>query len=221
MNKLVPGKKKFTLRNTNREIIANWVSPELDWKANVVCEPCNTHWMSNIESMHAKPSMAELITGKLDIPIDQTRADSIALFAFKTAVVFDHISRDREPFFERSVRHEFRNSLTIPINVGMWLTGFAPTGRGEAITTYHEGGLSPDNRLEVYVCTYAVEHLVIQIVSYRQRGLSRISVKDNFLAVPFWPKIPNGFVWPPTSVLQSANDFDSFSARWQNVMATF
>ncbi len=217
LNAIVPGRKRFTMRNEKGEIIRDWVKPELDWTAKVVCEPCNNEWMSDLENVHAKPSMTELILGKLDVQVDQSRANSIAISAFKTAVVFDHLSRGRDPFFERSARHEFRNSLTIPRNVGMWLTRFAPSGKGESHTCYHEGKILPDKSLEMYVCTYAIEHLVIQVVGYKTKGLEEVHSKVDFSAIPFWPKIPDAFVWPPTDVLQTVSDFDSFSGRWQNV----
>jgi hypothetical protein len=221
ISQLLPGQKRLTFGSENPNITTKWVSPELNWKAKVVCGRCNNQWMSDIENAHAKPAMTDLILGRSGIPIDQSRASSIAIFAFKTAVIFDHISRNRRPFFERSARHEFRNSLTIPSNVSMWLTKFVPSGSGGANTLYHEGGITPDKSLEVYVCNYAVEHLVIQIVAYKERGLRTVSVKDNFLAVPFWPKVPEAFIWPPASVLKTASDFHSFCGRWQDVVATF
>lgn len=221
MNELIPGKKRLTIRNKDRQIVKRWDAPKLDWKAKVVCEPCNNGWMSEIEGKHAKPAMSELILGKTNIPIDQTRANSIAIFAFKTAVIFDHISRDRAPFFDRSARHEFRQSLTIPPYIGMWLTKLSAFGKGEASTLYHEGRPSSDTSLKMYVCTYAVEHLVLQIVAYKERGIHRVSADDNFVAVPFWPDIPHNFVWPPAGVLNTVDDFKSFSDRWTKVSVTY
>jgi hypothetical protein len=208
------------MRDENKEIIGDWVKPKLDWKAKVVCEECNHGWMSGLENVHAKPSMTDLILGKLDVPVDQSRANSIALFAFKTAVVFDHLMNGRAPFFERSARHEFRNSLTIPSNVGMWLTGFVPSFSGFAQTVYHDGKVSPDKTLTVYVCTYSIEHLAIQVSGYKADGLQKVETKYDFQAIPFWPKIPDAFVWPPAEALHTVRDFDSFSARWQNVDVT-
>ena len=221
MNKIVPGEKIFAIKNESRQIIANWTGPELNWKANVVCEACNNGWMSSLESQHAMPSMSDLIIGKVDIPIDQVRANSIALFGFKTAVVIDHIERNRQPFFERSIRHEFRHSLTIPYNVSMWLTGFASRGRGEINTLYRKGEIAAGKEIEVYTCTYAVEHLVIQVVSYKETGIQRaVSIGDEFLTVPFWPKIPDAFIWPPSRVLNNTSDFDRFSDRWKDFIVT-
>src|ERR1700675_4231730 len=109
MNELFPGKKHFTNKNEHGEIVADWSSDKLDWKARVVCEPCNNTWMSQTEA-RTKKVMTNFILGKQG-PITQSCADSIAIFSFKTAVIFDHIRRDREPFFSRSVRHTFRESF--------------------------------------------------------------------------------------------------------------
>jgi hypothetical protein len=220
MGKLLPGKKQFTIRGANREVTESWTKPTLDWKAYVVCRSCNNTWMSAIENDHAKPSLSDLILGKVDIPIDRSRANSIALFAFKTAVVLDQLARDREPFFERSVRHEFRKSLTIPTNVRMWLAGFLPSGSGEICPAYHEGQLSPEKRIEMYVCTYTVERIVIQVVAYKQwglRGFGGVEPNSNFSAIPLWPDIPDGFVWPPADILRTVADLNAFTDRWIKV----
>jgi hypothetical protein len=218
MAELLPGKKQLTIRGTNREIKQRWTSKTLDWTAKVVCQKCNNGWMSDIESYHAKPSMSDLIIGKDDIQIDQAKADSIALFAFKSAVVVDYLRRAEEPFFDRSTRHNFKNSLSIPKDVGMWLTKFAQPGRGEISTTYLKGNPPDGNGIEMYVCTYAVEYLVIQVVGFRHPGLRGISTKDKFTAVPFWPRIADAFVWPPAEILQSVDEFKAFSDRWNDVI---
>ena len=214
---LVPGAKRFSIKDEKGEVISEWVSERLDWKAKVVCEKCNNTWMNDIENNHAKPAMTELIVGKVDVPIPQSRARSIALLAFKTAVVFDLLRRDREPFFERSARHEFRMSLTIPPNVGMWMTGFLPSAKGEVQTCYHEGGISEIERIEMYVCTFNVGRLCIQVVGYKQQGFASVNTKDSFVATPFWPSIADGFVWPDVNVLRAVADFDSFSTRWRQL----
>jgi hypothetical protein len=173
-----------------------------------------------IENKNAKPAMSDLIIDKPGILIDQVRANSIALFAFKTAVILDQLVTGRAPFFERSVRHEFRKSLTIPSNVGMWLTRFALRGRGESNTLYHEGTAPEGGRIEMYVCTFSAEHLVLQVVAFRQFGLLSAATKDEFTAIPFWPAIEAGFVWPPSSSLRTVSEFDTFSDRWLNLAVT-
>jgi len=221
MNDLFPGKKRFTTKNEHGEIVADWSSDKLDWKARVVCEPCNNTWMSKIEGK-AKTAMSNFILG-VSGPISQSCADSIALFGFKTAVIFDHIRRDREPFFGRSVRHGFRQSFAIPASVRMFIAGFLPRGKGHVHTCYHEGALSATDRITLYVCTYAVGHFVFQVVGQKQQGFTSVTVQPRELrsfGVEFWPWIPDGATWPPADVLQTVDDFDSFSNRWRNLTAT-
>jgi len=220
MNDLFPGKKRFTSKNEHGEIVADWSSEKLDWKARVVCVQCNNTWMSNIES-GAKSPMSAFILGKSG-PISQSCADSIALFAFKSAVIFDHIRRDREPFFSRSVRHGFRESLAVPASLRMFMAGFLPLGKGHVHTCYHEGALSATDRITLYVCTYAVGHFVFQVVGQKQQGYANVTLQPRELqafALEFWPWVPDGASWPPAHVLQTVEDFDSFSSRWRDLTA--
>ncbi|MGB8523552.1 MAG: hypothetical protein WCD43_11345 [Candidatus Acidiferrales bacterium] len=223
MNELMPGNKHFTLKNAEGAVIVDYMSGTLDWKAKVVCEACNNGWMSDIESSHAKPSLTDLIIGKMDFLITQSRARSIALFAFKTAVIFDHLARKREPFFLASSRHAFRESLTIPSNVQMWMAGFRPPGKGKAQTVYHTGNVPGKNSIEIYACTYAVGHLVIQIVGCNASEVSSIQprlARFETLSVPFWPSLPDGFIWPAGDVLRTVDDLDAFSMRWRHLTVT-
>ena len=220
MSKLLPGKKRLTMRGTDRKVINTRVAPTINWKAKVVCRDCNVGWMSRLENQHAKPAMADLMLGKMDIPIHQTRADSLAIFTFKTAVVLDHLTRDREPFFDRAIRHKFRESLAVPLHVHMWLNAFAPAGRGEANTLYQGADLPESKGIEMYVCTFLVQHLVLQLVACKVRGFTKLVRKDNFLAVPFWPKLPNNVVWPPSWAITTTEEFDLFSDGWKELDAS-
>jgi hypothetical protein len=223
MNELFPGKKLFTRRDKNGNILGQWVSDSLDWKAKVVCKCCNNGWMSNIESDHAKPAMTALIHLKPGTILDKRRAESLALFAFKTAVVFDHVSRNRPPFFPREVRHQFRETLAIPATVGMWMAAsFAPRS-GEVLTCYTKGNLTPKNNIETYICTYAVGRLVFQVVGVvlqSQQGLISFgpdAAEFESLSVPFWPlqSLPDGLRWPPIDVLRSRREFEEYAIRWK------
>lgn len=221
LNSILPGKKQFAIKNDNRQVVRTWTAPKLNWKTNVVCRKCNSGWMSRIENDHAKRSMLGLMLDTPNIKLEKSRTSSIALFAFKTAVIIDHLARNRPNFFERSVRHEFGISQTIPDNVAMWLTRFGHSARGEANTAYHEGSPAPERSIEMYVCTYAVEFLVLQVVSYKAKGVGQFSPENEFSAIPFWPEIPSGMVWPPFYSLNSIPEFNAFSDRWQKGTATY
>jgi hypothetical protein len=218
MNALIsPGRKRFISRDEKGAIKAVWQGTELDWKAKVVCKPCNETWMSKIESQHAQPAMADLIRGHTVGMITQSRASSIALFAFKTAVIFDCIRRNHPSFFLRSVRHGFKDSLTIPISVNMWMAHFALRGKGGVVTWYHEGQVAPTGRFELYSCTYSIEHFVFQVVAEKPLTLANFIPLRGYeeLSVKFWPHVAEGVMWPPSHVMQTSKEVYDFSRRWR------
>jgi len=189
----------------------------LDLTANVVCKPCNEGWMSDIESKYAQPAMEALIIGgKTDFTISKARAKAIALFAFKTAVVIDHMGGD-PPFFRRSLRYAFAAKQIIPPDVQMWFAGFLPMASGRIDTDYREASISQSRRLKLYVCTYLVGHFVFQVVCARYCAIPSFSPKEGFehLAVPFWPRLPKNVRWPPADVIRTPTDIVRFSERWR------
>src|ERR1039458_9469419 len=97
MRELFPGKLDITFQNKK------WrTTNSVDYKAKTVCENCNNTWMSRLETEHAKPVLTPLVTGKAGVPIKLEEARSIALFAYKTAIVMDYAQcRNGSPFFER------------------------------------------------------------------------------------------------------------------------
>jgi hypothetical protein len=216
MDKIFPGKKTFRNLNEKGEITHQWSADELNWKVPVVCGPCNSGWMSDIEKWHAKPSMYDLIDGKVDIPIPQSRARSMALFSFKTAIILDYMNRDRPiKFFPRSLRHDFRKTLNIPPTVRMWMAGFLPRGMGRTRTFYYDAEIP--TLIEFYVCNFMAGRLVVQVVTERRPTSLTFFPTPGFehLAIPFWPKIQSGFEWPAGSVLMNLAEFESFSMRWK------
>ena len=105
----------------------------------------------------------------------------------------------------------------------MWLTRYGPSRRGEANTAYHKGIVAAERSVEMYVCTYAVQSLVIQIVSYKVVGVRAFSSENEFSAIPFWPQLipEGGIVWPPVASLRNLGEFNLFSDRWQKGTATY
>jgi hypothetical protein len=220
MGDLFPGQKTFRNLSPDLKSPQSWTSSKLDWKAGVVCEPCNSGWMSDVESQHAKPAMEDLISGKLDIPIPQSRANSIALFAFKTAVILDQMNQGRAGlFFPRLARHRFRERLEIPFNVRMWMAGFLPRTKGGCFSLYFESKPDYPDVFQLYVFNFIVGHFVFQVVAERCPTFLTLFPTPGFenLAVPFWPHIPVGCVWPPEVVLTTTDKFEEFAKRWQRL----
>jgi hypothetical protein len=221
MGVLFPGDKRFSAVDTVTKSPKSWKGPNLDLTVKVVCEPCNNTWMNGIEQQHAKPSMLDLIVGKVDVPISQEHARSIALFAFKTMVICDHLRRNYPMrFFPREARYRFKSKLEIAPNVQMWFAGFSRRTDGLCTTIYHNVPV-PDG-LELYVCTYAIGHFVFQAVAFRRKLSWYVrphnSAFEN-LAVPFWPRIRDEFIWPPRLALMTARELNAFANRWGRVDA--
>jgi hypothetical protein len=209
---------RFRQRDEDGNVVNEWRSPRIDLTAKVVCKPCNEGWMSNLEQRHAKPSMSDLIVGREVANISQSRANSIALFAFKSVIVIDRMRRDK-PFFRRSVRHDFARRLTIPDGIQMWLAGFLPMGSGRLNTHYGDASIPSGGRLKLYACTYGVGHFIFQVVAVRSTRIPSFSPQASFeySSIPFWPAIPEGISWPPTECLRTRTDFEKFSERWDTI----
>jgi hypothetical protein len=219
---LFPG--KIIARRTDRDTgeVREWKCDSVDLTAKVVCENCNNTWMSEIESQHAKPVLTPLITGELDIPIGLTEARSIALFSFKTAVILDHANRrGQSPFFDSNSRYLFREKLAIPISVQMWLCGFIKhRGDGRFITLYHQPESFTGENWLMYVCTFAIGNLALQVVAVKdktERAIFRPTPGFEYVAVPFWPELHPKYIWPGVDALRSPEDFNVFASRWQNI----
>jgi hypothetical protein len=216
---LFPGKSTVKYQDGGGRI-REWTSVKIDWKARVVCKSCNNGWMSNLESQHAKPVLTPLIIGEVSVPVTQKAARSLALYAFKTAVVMDHAHRRGNPWFSTRIRYAFREHQTISTAVEMWMCG--TYGRRRAIdlhSGYFSGSLTPTYPVQSYVCTVAIGHLVFQVHSGKHLGTKQIFPlpTHDAVAVPFWPGLPSGLVWPFVANLHGKRDFDLFCMRWRSI----
>src|SRR5437870_1568909 len=100
-----------------------WHSPKMDQKTNVVCKDCNEGWMSDIET-EAKQTLSWIIRDGARVSLLTRGIVTLAVFAFKCAVVANYMALNESPFFTPHTRHRFRESLIIPAGVHMWLAAF-------------------------------------------------------------------------------------------------
>jgi hypothetical protein len=213
MGRLFP-KGGITVRQITHDgtISREWASSKINIKLPVVCEPCNTGWMSRLENEHAKPAMRELILGGRVGKFGRKRARGLSLFAFKTAIIGNRSLPQSEWFFDRSVRHSFRKSLAIPPNVSMYLVGVADLFHGAFLSrnvTYPG--------LALNVCTFSIGHLAFQVVSGKAIGPGRFQSVPTSpgLAEPFYPSFGH-ISWPRKKVLD-AKAFNDFASRWNAI----
>jgi hypothetical protein len=89
------------------------------------CAPCGR--MSDIEAQ-IKTSFSQSIRFGSSVSILQRGVSPLAAFAFEKAVIADHQHLKGDPFFTFFERNRFRESLTIPAEVQIWIA--ALRGRG-------------------------------------------------------------------------------------------
>jgi hypothetical protein len=219
MSKIFPlGNVQFQRVAPDGTVLSEWKAPELNLTANVVCKPCNETWMSDIEWQYAKPAMSDLILGKHVGAIGNARARGIAIFAFKTAVIGNHMLPENEEFFEVQQRYAFRESLLIPPKVAMWFFGCAPEISGRfrdynvKFTDKHKTALT------LNVCTFSVGQFGFQVVAAKTDSVPQIESLPTHpgLTVPFHPILGERVSWPRNVVL-GGEAFDNFHARWNKV----
>lgn len=224
INDLFPGKKKFSLK-TAQGVDTEWTSNSLDWRAKVVCETCNNTWMSEIENNHAKPALTDLIIGNTDIAFTESRARSITFSAFKTGVILDHSQRDRQPFFSRRIRYAFRDTSTYQLTL---MFGRARTFQDPAETfipaTKQERChlkiiLLPPIRLSFMCLRGLLDIFCFQFVAVKQIVAVPFAPNLRFdnLAVPIWPRLHTGYLWPERVALRNKQQFEVFAERWRKI----
>ena len=227
INRIVPtGQFRFTW-DSHTATPRTYVTALLNQKLPVVCRTCNNGWMSDLENEHAKPAMADLIVSDKAVLVDPERLKSIANFAFKSAVIADHarvpdlILRARPPFFTTQARYAFRESLTIPDNVQMWLAAFEESRYGIFRAIYYPSPANTVPAFESYALTFGVGFLLIQVVASRSLGtgarrfgcdVTQGEGWDKF-SVPFWPVDGRPVSWPPDRRLTLALA-NRFADRW-------
>jgi hypothetical protein len=199
----------------------------IDLTAKVVCEQCNNGWMSDIESTYAAPAMKDIIRSDTRVVLDVQRLTSIAIFGFKAAVVGDHLSRGKAPFFSSSIRRRFRQTLDVPFGVQMWLAclGVSDPRQGTFRMRYGKTPSGATNGFHHYTFTYAIGRLCFQVSAARwtrsrSRRISAPRLTQNpawdVFSIPFWPSDGYGVEWPPVQHLKYAM-LNAFADRWQRI----
>ncbi|HUX44368.1 MAG TPA: hypothetical protein VMV57_06420 [Terracidiphilus sp.] len=175
--------------------------------------------MSDIEG-NAQPVLTPLITGQIGIPIDPLAARSIAMFAFDKAVVQDHANRSRTPFFSRRIRHAFRERLTIPPDVNVWICAIKDHGGGGRVKTLYFNGNSPlGNSLHMYAYTFAFGYFACQVLAVKQIWKTAFRSLPGFenIAIPIWPGVLSNLVWPVHHAIDNTAMLEDFAMRWARI----
>jgi hypothetical protein len=158
-----------------------------DRKVKAVCADCNNNWMSDLETA-VRPLLSGVIrdgTSMYFIPRD---VNKLAAFTFKNAVIANYLNPKREPFFPRAARENFRTVGEIPADVQMWIAALsAPATMGAhwgyVVSPHDTARNTPWDDLQVYIFTFAIGYLVLQLRAFRYGSL----LKNRGKRVPVFP----------------------------------
>jgi hypothetical protein len=161
----------FSSQNEDGSVTTRKPTQRINVRHPVVCRPCNTQWMSQIENA-AKPTLEKLIL-QPDTPHTFTEHEhaSIVLWTAIKAVILDHAAvrlYAYKPFFMPHQRQALKDQWSPPDNMFIWLSklGPSPDSHGAVLSTYSQLGLiNPIKDVYAYAFSLSAERLVIHAVS--------------------------------------------------------
>lgn len=188
-----------------------------------LCLECNSRWMSQLEDL-CRPSISPLMND-LSIPISYADQRWVATWGLKTAMVFECV-RGGQWFYSQADREHLRATLAPTIDTKVWLGRHSRVGdllsfaEGKKLGSGAREPIHGALLREGYVTTFALAHLVIQILTIRRpdspRGItlhSRPGPWDDRGLIEIWP--PSGPVqWPPALTFREERELDGLSGRF-------
>jgi hypothetical protein len=101
----------------------NWRAPDATRTAAIVCEPCNTGWMNDLEAA-AAPILEPMMRGEART-LDVAEQDIVALWAAKMTMVWEATHPHVRAVSDEDYEHVFR-WRTPPTGWRVWLAAYAP-----------------------------------------------------------------------------------------------
>jgi hypothetical protein len=182
--------------------------------------------MSDLETKEAKPSMADMIRYGGAVSLLPRGIESIAAFAFKTAIVSNSSGfYSDKPFFTIRQRYHFRRTLEVPAGVHVWLFSVkTPVGISGKLNSYFGNIINVDNGFKLFACTFTIGFLGLQLVSLKWfnprlrnivplPGIRQDNRFDN-VSVPVFPSNGLPVLWPPRDHIHH-DAINEFCHRWK------
>ena len=200
---------------------------KIDRTVAVVCSKCNNEWMSDITDAFATRLREQVIDNR-PASLSPEQLGVLVLFGFMKAVVVDHMSVGRTgSFFTPRQRTAFMRDGTIPADAQFWLaTSYGKArGSGSVKSRYAQLNSSAATGLELFICSYSVGFVGIQIIgkrwikkSMRRREKPRLRQADVWDKSSYEIKMPimAAATWPLPQVLNE-QAFDLFADRWKHI----
>ena len=202
----------------------------MDMKIPVVCSACNNGWMSRLETEHAKPVLDPPLRYR-GVCFRRPEIESLAIFAFKTAVIADHASaRAGGPFFQPISRRRFKDSLIVPPAVHIWHAALVTPRERKGVfrSHYAQATDSRYKNCEIFVMTWGITPILVQVLAVRWMGgtpqvepLPNRFTDNVFDEVEskFWPEPPEHLTIPSKAFLDE-DTIGKFCYRWTSGIVT-
>src|SRR6266478_2446773 len=165
LNKLLGKDTRYIISRNMRGKALNWKSVGLNEKAPVLCDGCNNVWGSDIGAK-VKGVAANMITDGAAIKLTESDIAIIATYSLMKAFVCDYMQDEVESFYGFRDRYAFREDLTFPRSVQIWLARTF-VGHGVFKGSYSRLSLKTPDRFQLYIFTISLGQLVIQVASSR------------------------------------------------------
>jgi len=179
-------------------------------RVGCVCENCNNGWMSKIES-EVKP-VIESILGEQMKTVDAKSQAIVAVWAVKTAMVFEAFDSHRKRFYTNDQRRELIVSA-IPERTSVWIAKCV--NQRNIYSAAKDLWTAPgQNEVHAYATTMAFGSLALQVVSIRpSTNLSRGTTITYNVSEGPWDKVLVQ-VWPLMSIPQQWPPSQGLAGEW-------
>ena len=177
-------------------------------KLPVVCLPCNTGWMSQIETL-VRPILEPMIKGE-EITIDRQQQRTLSLWVTLKVMVGEQSKPDAATFTPRQ-RHALKISHTIPprihiwvaqCGVGGWENAYWRDSCGLALTPTSPPGYDGGNNVQTTI--FGIGNVLFYSMFSSIDGFD-ISDRIPVHGIPkLWPPSVSQIAWPLTSSLTPA-----------------
>lgn len=201
--------------------------PPRQWRGNevsakCVCDRCNNGWMSTLEGR--MKSDAPLLLGNGTGQIDLAAQTMVAVWATKTAMVFEALRVDPPWFYSDRERDLFRLQGRPPARTTVWI-GKCAGHTGVYCSAFDMNGhvFGTDQATACYLTTMAFGSLAIQIASGRFPDsipmTATISVEETEgpweqALTRVWPVASATVSWPPPVHLAGLSGLEALEERW-------
>lgn len=183
----------------------DWTTSKPDFKVKAVCLPCNSRWLSDLEKA-AKRVMTPMIQGQRTI-LDKQQAGLVALWAAKTALVFDALDPPHLRLAPPEHARELHDTRKPPKGTRVW-AGVTDDGTGAMRRSFGIRledalpGTGPLDPKRGYANTLVVGHLVLFVLrsplDYRE--VPKVRGKLAPALVQLWPaRVLTA--WPPLALI--------------------